>query len=118
MPIQKTVDDVQKRDTITTSLLGGMVEPKCLACDRCVFPKDPATLLTETSTTKLSNWIATRRPAIKASVQQAECQWICNTPDQSHNLVSTRKSHDRASASSVDQGSTQLLHDACNKKNE
>ena len=39
--------------------------------DHLLFPSEPSSLLEETSTTKLANWIATRTQLIKVSVQQA-----------------------------------------------
>ena len=53
-------------------------KPYCLARDRDIFPDDPATLLAETSPTKLAEWIASRRPTIMNSIRLAKQQDITN----------------------------------------
>jgi len=47
------------------------LKPKCLARDHFLFPNKQDTLLNESSTTKLANWITSRTKAIHNSIQQA-----------------------------------------------
>ena len=58
-----------QRQVIETLL---SMETKCLARDRFIFPSDPQEILNNTSTRELSNWIATRKPVIMASMRKAK----------------------------------------------
>ena len=56
------------RQTISKMLA---LKAKCRSRDHFLFPSNPETLLNETSTTKLANWIASRTQVIKNSIAEA-----------------------------------------------
>jgi len=88
-------------------------KPLCLAKDRDIFPDDPQLLLTQTSPTKLAEWIATRKPVIINSVRQAKKQDISNN----HSILQwiTNNSTHRISKF-MHWKRDRLLHDPYSKK--
>ena len=60
---------LQRQKNTISKLLS--MKNKCLARDHFLFPSNSSSLMEETSTTKLANWIATRTQLIKMSIQQA-----------------------------------------------
>ena len=88
------------------------LKPKCLARDHFVFPRQAHTLLAETSTTKLANWISTRTQIIKNSIKQAMARDVQYT-----NPITNWFSSSNSSESQVKQWTrNRLLHDPYNKK--
>ena len=88
------------------------LKPKCLARDHFVFPRQANTLLAETSTTKLANWISTRTQIIKNSIKQAMARDVQHT-----NPITNWFSSSNSSESQVKQWTrNRLLHDPYNKK--
>jgi len=47
---------------------------RCLARDHFLFPDNPLEILQKESTIDLRTWIASRLPAIKASIKRAKSQ--------------------------------------------
>ena len=89
------------------------LKPKCLARDHFLFPSNSETLMQETSTTRLSNWISTRTKAIKNSIAQALKQDVQNTRPITTWLRTTAN---KTMSQAVQWKQDRLLHDPYNKK--
>ena len=101
---------LQRQKAMISKLLS--MKTKCMSRDHFLFPSDPSSLLEETSTTKLANWIATRTQLIKVSVQQALKLDIQNT----NPLTKWFTPRNTSKPQKMQWHRNRLLHDPYNKK--
>ena len=92
------------------------LKPKCLARDHYLFPNNPATLLNESSTTKLANWITTRTKAIQNSIQQALKFDTQHTNPVTHWFKPREPTRETNLGPEVQWHRNRLLHDPFNEK--
>ena len=92
------------------------LKPKCLARDHYLFPNDAATLLNESSTTKLANWITTRTKAIQNSIQQALKFDTQHTNPVTYWFKPREPTRETNLGPEVQWHRNRLLHDPFNKK--
>ena len=107
---------LQRQKEIISKLL--LLKNKCLARDHFLFPSDSSSLMEETSTDKLANWIATRTQLIKVSVQQALKTDAQRTDPLTKWFAPQTTASSKSSESQVKQWTqNQLLHDPHNAPN-
>ena len=91
-------------------------KPKCLARDHHLFPSNSDTLLNESSTTKLANWITTRTKAIQNSIQQALKFDTQHTNPVTHWFKPREPAGETTPEPEMQWHRNWLLHDPFNKK--
>jgi len=87
------------------------LKDQCQARDRYIFPNNETELLQETSTSKLANWIATRKQLIKQSIKQA-----IKSDTQHTNPITKWFSRPTQIEPDMHWHRNRLLHDPYNKK--